>query len=104
MSGYDNTSFTVRTTSATTETLTNTDSVVVFTAAVAKTCNLPALASVQPGRRYVVINTAAGAVTVDPAGAETINGAANLAVTASTGRADFIANDTNTGWFTITAS
>lgn len=102
MSGFDNTSFTVRTTSATTDTLTNTDSIVVYTAGTAKTCNLPAVASIQPGRRYVVINTAAGAVTVDPAGAETINGAATLAVTASTGRADFFTD--GVAWFTVTAS
>lgn len=102
MSGYDNTSFTVRTTSATTDTLTNTDSIVIYTAATAKTCNLPAVAAVQPGRRYVVINTAAGAVTVDPAGSETINGAATLAVTASTGRADFFSD--GSAWFTVSAS
>lgn len=102
ISGLDNTSFTVRTTAATTDTLLDTDSVVVYTAAVAKTCNLPSVAVVQPGRRYVVINTAAGAITVDPAGAETINGAATLTVTASTGRADFVS--TGTAWLTVTAS
>lgn len=102
MSGMDNTSFTVRTVTGTTDTLLQTDSVVIYTNTAAKTCNLPAVASVPPGRRYVVINTATGAITVDPAGAETINGAANLAVTASTGRADFVS--TGTAWFTITAS
>lgn len=102
MSGLDNTSFTVRTTSATTDTLTQNDSITIYTAAVAKTCNLPAVASVQPGRRYVVINTAAGAITIDPAGAETINGAATLAVTATTGRADFFTD--GVAWFTVTAS
>ncbi len=102
MSGLDNTSFTVRTTAATTDTLLDTDSIIIYTAATAKTCNLPAAAAVPPGRRFVVINTAAGAVTVDPAGAELINGAANLAVTATTGRADFFTN--GTAWFTVTAS
>lgn len=102
MSGLDNTSYTVRTTSATTETLTNNDAVVVFTAGTAKTCNLPSALVVQPGRRYVIINTAAGAVTIDPFGSETINGAATLAVTASTGRADIVS--TGTQWWTVTAS
>lgn len=102
MSGLDNTSFTTRTTSATTDTLLDTDSVVIYTAAVAKTCNLPSALLIQPGRRFVVINAAAGAITVDPFGSETINGAASLAVTASTGRADFVS--TGTAWFTVSAS
>lgn len=104
MSGLDNTSFTVRTTALTTETLTANDSLVIFTAATAKTCNLPdaTVSTTQPGRRYVVVNTAAGAITVDPFGSQTINGAANLAVTASTGRADFFSDGSN--WFTVTAS
>ena len=102
MSGLDNTSFTVRTTAATTDTLTQTDSVVIYTATTAKTCNLISAALLQPGRRYVVINTGAGAITVDPAASETINGAATLAVTASTGRADFVSDGAN--WFTVTSS
>lgn len=102
MSGLDNTSFTVRTTSATTDTLTNNDSYVIYTAAVAKTCNLPAVASIQPGREYVVVNTAAGAITVDPFGSELINGAASLSVTASTGRARFFSDGTQ--WWTISSS
>lgn len=102
MSGLDNTSFTTRIYAGTLDTLTNTDSVVVYTNTAAKTVNLPAIASVQPGRRYVVINTATGALTVDPAGSETINGAATLTVTASTGRADFVA--VGTAWFTVSAS
>ncbi len=102
MSGMDNTSFTTRIYAGTLDTLVATDSVVVYTNTAAKTVNLPAIASVPPGRRFVVINTATGALTVDPAGSETINGAATLAVTASTGRAEFIA--VGTAWFTITAS
>lgn len=102
MSGMDNTSFTTRTATGTTDTLLQTDSIVIYTNAAAKTCNLPSAAAVPPGRRYVVINTATGAITVDPFGAETINGAATLAVTASTGRADFVSN--GSAWFTVTAS
>jgi hypothetical protein len=102
MSGFDNTSFTVRTSALTSETMTNQDSVVIFTAVTAKTCALPDATVIQPGRRYVVINTGAGAITVDPFGAQTINGVATIAVTASTGRADFITDGFN--WFTVTAS
>lgn len=103
MSGLDNTSYTVRTTSATTDTLTNNDAVVIYTAATLKTCNLPAVASIQPGREFVVINTAAGAINVDPFGSELINGSATpLSVTASTGRARFISDGTQ--WWTISSS
>jgi hypothetical protein len=98
MSGFDNTSFTVRTTAATTDTLTATDYVVIYTATSAKATTVPSGALVVPGRKYEIINTAAGAVTLTPA-AGTINGAANLAVTASTGRAVIVNDGTN--WFTI---
>lgn len=102
MSGLDNTSFTVRTVSGTTDTLLATDSVTIYTSTSAKTVNLPDATLIQPGRRYVVINTAAGAITVDPSGSQTINGAATLTVTATTGRADFVSDGAN--WFTVTSS
>jgi len=103
MSGLDNTSFTVRTTAATTDTITNNDSVVIYTATSAKTVTLPDPASQGlPGRRYVVINAGAGAITLTPVSPDTIDGAATKAVTATTGRADFITDGTN--WFTISAS
>ena len=98
MSGMDNTSFTVRTVTGTTDTLLNTDSVIIYTNTAAKTCNLPAVAAIQPGRKFSVINTAAGAVTVDPAGAELIDGAATYVVPATLGRVEFIS--TGTAWFT----
>jgi len=102
MSGLDNTSYTVRTVSATTDTLTQTDFVTVYTNTSAKTVNLPAVASVQPGRSYTIINTAAGAITVDGSGSETINGATTLSVTATTGRAQIVSDGTQ--WWTITSS
>lgn len=102
MSGADNTSYTVRTTALTTDTFTQTDFVLVCTAATAKTVNLPAVAAVPPGREYIIINTAAGAVTLDGAGSETINGATTLAVTASTGRARVVSDGTQ--WWTISSS
>jgi hypothetical protein len=56
------------------------------------TLNLPARATVfrQP---FVLINSGAGIITIDPNGAETINGAATLAVLAGT-TARFIAGTT----------
>lgn len=101
MSGFDNTSFTVRTFAGTSDILTNQDSVTIYTNATAKAVTVPSALLVQPGRRYVVINTAAGAVTLTPA-TGTINGAATLVVTASTGRADIVSDGTN--WFTVTSS
>lgn len=100
MSGYDNTSFTTRITAATTETATVNDSIIVFTAATAKTLAVSSTTSLS-GRKFVVINTAAGAVTITPSSG-LINGSANLAVTASTGRAEIVFDGTN--WWSITAS
>lgn len=85
MSGNDNISFTTRVVAATT-TLTQNDyvlSVEVPTANV--TVNLPAVATVPPGRTYIVKRdaTATFTVTLDGAGSETINGAATRAVGAA---------------------
>lgn len=85
MSGNDNISFTLRVVAATT-TLTANDyilSVEVPTANV--TVNLPAVASVPPGRTYIVKRdaTATFTVTLDGAGSETINGATTRAVGAA---------------------
>lgn len=102
MSGLDNTSYTFRTTSATTDTLTNNDSYIVYTASTAKTVNLPAVASIQPGREYAVVNANTGGITIDPFGSELINGAATWPVTASTGRARFFSDGTQ--WWTISSS
>lgn len=102
MSGFDNTSWTTRTATGTTDTLLATDYVVIYTNTSAKTVNLPAAATTQPGRAYIVINGAAGAITVDASGSETINGATTLAVTATTGRAHLISDGTQ--WWTISSS
>ena len=84
MSGYDNTSETTRVT-AVTDTLTNNDYVLYVKGATgAVTINLPAVASVPPGREYTVVKDAAAfAVTLDGSGTETINGATTLALAAS---------------------
>lgn len=85
MSGNDNISYTLRVVAATT-TLTQNDyilSVEVPTANV--TVNLPAVASVPPGREYIVKRdaTATFTVTLDGSGSETINGATTRAVGAA---------------------
>lgn len=100
MSGFDNTSETVRVSAATTETLTNNDFDLFMKAVTANaTVNLPAVASVQPGRPYSVTKDgAAFTVTLDGAGAETINGAATL-VLASGAFHGAILVSTGTEWY-----
>lgn len=97
MSGLDNTSFTVRTATGTTDTLLATDSVVIYTNTAAKAVTVPAISALTPGRKYSIINTAAGAVTITTTGA-TIDGAATYVVPATLGRVEFINDGTN--WFT----
>lgn len=85
MSGADNTSYTVRVVAATT-TLTNNDYILSVEAPTANvTVNLPAVASIQPGREYVIKRdaTATFTVTLDGSGSETINGATTRAVGAA---------------------
>lgn len=99
MSGLDNTSLTVRTATGTTDTLTQNDFVVVYTNTSAKTVNFPAVAAVQPGRQYSIINAAAGAITVDGNASETIDGATTKTIAATTGRATFVSDGTQ--WFSV---
>lgn len=103
MSGLDNTSFTVRSVSATT-TLTNNDYVLTVDAPAANvTVNLPAVASVQPGRVFIVKRdaTATQTVTLDGSGSETINGATTRAVgAAGTAGACQLVSD-GTAWHVI---
>lgn len=97
MSGFDNTSFTVRTVTGTTDTLTANDSVVLYTSTSAKTVTLPNAAAIQPGRKYTVVNTAAGAITLGPSTGN-LDGASTKTVAATTGRAEVVSDGTN--WFT----
>lgn len=103
MSGLDNTSYTVRTVAATT-TMTNQDSVLLVAAPTANvTVNLPAVASIQPGRVYFVKRdaTATFTVTLDAFGSELINGATTLAVgAAGTAGAAAIVSD-GTAWHVL---
>ena len=104
MSGLDDTSWTTRTVAATT-TLTNNDYLLfVIGATGAVTVNLPAVASVQPGRSYVVLKDAATqTITIDGAGSETINGATTttLANDAAYHAKTLISDGTQ--WFITTA-
>lgn len=98
MSGLDNTSFTTRTATGTSDTLLATDSVVIYTNTSAKAIAVPAISTLTPGRLYTVINTATGAATITPSGA-TIDGAATYVVPATLGRVSFVNDGTN--WFTV---
>lgn len=72
----------LRSVSATTTALYTDDTILVDATGAARTVNLPA-ATNQTGKRYTVkkIDASANAVTVDPSGAETIDGAGTYALT-----------------------
>jgi len=104
VSGFDDTSFTVRTVSGTTDTVTANDYVVIYTNSAAKTANLPAVATTQPGRVYQFICTNTGVLTLDGNASETINGSTTFAVTAGTvggvtGRVTIVSDGTQ--WWTL---
>lgn len=98
MSGLDNTSFTVRTATGTSDTLTNTDSVVIYTNTAAKAITVPAISTLTPGRMFTVVNQATGAATITTTGA-LIDGLATYVVPASLGRVQFVNDGTN--WFSV---
>lgn len=103
MSGYDNTSETVRTSSATTNVLTNNDYdllLVSLTGATAVT--LPSALLVQPGRFYRIYKDAsAQTVTITPATGLVDGGANTTLATGAAHAKGFISDGTN--WFTVTA-
>ena len=102
MSGLDNTSFTVRSSTATSETLTNNDYVLLCNpSGGAQTVNLPAVASVQPGRAYFVRTTGTtNTVTLDGFGSETIDGASTKMLASGAIHGALVVTD-GTAWFTI---
>lgn len=104
MSGFDNTSETVRSTAVTT-TLTNNDyDLLCLGIAGNITVNLPAVATVQPGRFYRVYKDAAAfTVTIDGFGAETIDGAATLVLAASAKHTAGLITD-GTAWYSVSSS
>ena len=98
MSGLDNTSYTTRTVTGTTDTVLVTDSVIIYTSTSAKAVTLPTVATFTPGRQFSFINTATGAATITSTGA-TIDGAATYVVPATLGRVTIVNDGTN--WFSI---
>lgn len=104
MSGLDNTSLTVRSTTATSDTLTNNDFVLLVSPTAGNsTINLPAVASIQPGRIYHIKRdaTATNTVTLDGAGSETINGATTRAVGAAGTAGGVIIVSDGTAWHVL---
>lgn len=100
MSGFDNTSETVRTVSGNT-TLTNNDyDLLVIGATGAVAVTLPAGSTVQPGRFYRVYKDAAAqTITIAPASG-TLDGGANTTLASGAIHAKgFISDGTN--WFTV---
>jgi hypothetical protein len=101
MSGFDNASETVRIIAAT-DTATNNDYVIYAKGITGNiTLNLPAVASIQPGRPYRVVKDAAAfTVTLDGSGSETINGATTLVLAASAFHGATVVN-TGTEWVAV---
>lgn len=106
MSGFDNTSLTVVSTTATSYTLTNNDYVLLVSPTAGNTTvNLPAVANIQPGRIYYVKRdaTATNTVTLDGNASETINGATTRAVgAAGTAGGVMIVSD-GTAWHVLSS-
>lgn len=102
MSGFDNTSETVRTTAVGT-TLTDNDYVLLVLGATgAVAVALPSGALVQPGRTYTVYKDAAAqTITITPA-AGTVDGGANTTLASGAIHAKRFVND-GINWFTIAA-
>jgi hypothetical protein len=106
MSGLDNTSLTVVSTTATSYTLGNNDYVLLVSpTAGSATINLPAVANVQPGRAYYVKRdaTATNTVTLDGSGSETINGAATRAVGAAGTAGGVLVISDGTAWHVLSS-
>lgn len=102
MSGFDNTSFTTRTTAGN-ATLTANDYVLLVlgaTGAVAVT--LPAPSAVPPGRTYIVYKDAAAqTITITPAAGQVDAGANTTLATGAIHAKRFVTDGSN--WFTISA-
>ncbi len=103
MSGYDNTSETVRTTAVTTTLTANDYDLLVIGATGAVTVNLPAVATTQPGRFYRIYKDAAAqTITLDPNGSELIDGGASTTLASGAIHAKGIVSD-GTAWYTVSA-
>lgn len=93
MSGFDNTSYTLRTVATAGITLTNQDSVIVASFAGAKAVAMLGGSLVQPGRSYTFVNGATGTCTLTP-NTGTINGGATYVIPAGA-MASIISDGTN---------
>ncbi len=101
MSGYDNTSETVRAVTATTTLTANDYDLLCDPAGGAITVNLPAVATTQPGRTYWIRTTGTtNAVTLDGNASETIDGATTKVLASGAIHAVRIVSD-GTAWFTM---
>lgn len=98
ISGYDNTSETVRISAVTTTMTDNDFDLFIKGQTGAVVVNLPAVAAVQPGRVYGIVKDAAAfTVTIDAFGSETINGATTLVLASGAFHGSIIFN-TGTEW------
>lgn len=95
----------VRSVSATDDILDTDGTLLVDATAAARTVTLPPVADVPAGKTYVIkkVGTGTNAVTVEGAGAETIDGAANVSSLDAVN--DFIKVQSNgTAWFIVAKS
>jgi hypothetical protein len=98
MSGFDNTSYTVRSSTAAAITVTANDYFILLTPGAATAVTLPNAATIQPGREYVIYKTAAAfTVTITPA-VGTVDGGANTTLISGQIHAKTFTSD-GTNWF-----
>ena len=102
MSGLDDTSWTLRATTATTNVLSQNDYWLLVTAGAATAVTLPSAATVQPGRIYgIYAANTAFTVTITPATGTVDGGASTTLASGGNHAKEFITDGTN--WFTIAA-
>jgi len=94
-----------RTPTAISYTATTDDLIIAVTStAAARTITLPSIASVGVGKYYIIMDESGGAaannITIDPDGAELINGAATYAINTNYGSVTIYTNG-GTGWFIV---
>lgn len=104
MSGADNTSYTVRTTTVATTLTVNDTVLLVSPTGGSIVISVPAASSLQPGRNFIIRRdaTATNTVTITPASG-LINGAANLVLAAGAISSAEIYSD-GTNWFSLGVS
>lgn len=107
MSGFDNISLTVTSVTATTYTATATDTVILCDpagGAITLTLPTPGTTTCPSGRPYYVRSTGTtNAVTIDPAGSVTVDGASTISLASGAVHGAVLVND-GTNWFSIVKS